>query len=165
MNKTLYSDSFKRNAVSKLLMPGSPGIIRTAAKMGIPISTLFSWKKKYGNITDMKREKQNPNKWTPEQKLETLNKTATLSEYELGEYLRSNGLHSSDLERFKNEFLIACKSKGRPSIDPEVSKLKKENSELERALKRSQTALAEQSARIILLKKSHEIWGELEGDE
>ena len=112
-------------------------------------------------------KKSNKKEWTPEQMLEAIIKTASMNEQELGEYLRSNGLLSSELEAFKNDFINFKKEKkrGRPQLDPEVVKLRKQEKQLQRELRKTQTALAEQSARIILLKKSHEIWGTNEDDE
>lgn len=159
-----YSEDFKRNAVAKSLMPGSGGLTATARKFDLSPSTLFCWKKKYANSPTMKKSKTIRD-WTPEHKLNAIIKTATMSEEELGEFLRSNGLHSSDLETMKNDFLSASKSKGRPKLDPEVVELRKENKKLSKDLKRKDAALSEYAARVILLKKSHEIWGTKEDDE
>ncbi len=166
LNKKAYTNSFKENAISMLLRPGGLGLSATARKIGIAPSTLFGWKKKYANGIEMKKSKNKAIcNWTPEQKLEAIIMTASMSENELGEYLRSNGLHSSDLELFKSDFISSAPSRGRPKLDPEVVELRKQEKQLKRDLKRTQAALAEQSARIILLKKSHEIWGVDEDDE
>lgn len=162
-NKVTYTDSFKENAVKQLLSAPSRGLTDTACKIGIPISTLQSWRKKYAITTVMKNKTIKD--WSPEQKLEAMIKTASMNENELGEYLRTNGLYSSDLESFKRDALTGFKSVGRPKLDREVIELRKQEKQLKRNLKRTQTALAEQSARIILLKKSHEIWGDPEDDE
>jgi len=161
-----YTESFKENAVAKLLMPGSKGLNATSRDLDIPSSTLFGWKKKYGNNSVMKNLKNNSkDKWSLEEKFEIVIKTASMSENEIGEYLRANGLHSNDLESFKNELKSALPSKGRPKLDPEIIELRKANKQLKKDLRRNASALAEQSARIILLKKSHEIWGEPEDEE
>jgi transposase InsO family protein len=78
--------------------------------------------------------------------LEAIIETTSMDEQELGEYLRSNGLHSSDLEAFKNEFIKAKKEtkRGRPQLDAEVFKFR---------FKKKDTALSEYAARVILLKK------------
>jgi transposase-like protein len=157
-----YSDDFKKNAVETLLRPNSGGLRATSRKFNIPDSTLFGWKKKYAINDSMKKTK---NDWSPEQKLEALIKTASMNQEELGKYLRSNGLHSSDLENFKKSYIEGVSAKGRPTLDPEIVALRKKNKALDKNLKRNQKALAEQSARIILLKKSHEIWGTPEEDE
>ncbi len=161
-----YTESFKKNAVKKLLMDGSAGVTEIASKLDIAPSTLFGWKKKYANQSIMKKTKNKTiDDWMPEQKLETLLKTANLGEHELGEYLRSNGLHSSDLEAIKTEFIAALPTKGRPKLDPEVVELRKQKKALQKDLKKKNIALAEYSARVILLKKSHVIWGDPEDEE
>jgi transposase-like protein len=96
-----YSEDFKKNAVETLLRQNSGGLRKTSRKFNIPDSTLFCWKKKYANIDDMKKSNNKLSKdWSPEQKLEAIAKTFSMNEEELGQYLRSNGLHSSDLESF-----------------------------------------------------------------
>jgi len=164
MIRKTYSEEFKQSSIQKLLSPGSPGLSATARKIGVKPSTLFSWKRKYANQSLMKKEKT-INEWTFEEKLKALLETASLSEDELGAYLRSNGLYSSNLESFKKEILDAAPEKGRPKLDPEVTELRKQKKRLERDLTKTKNALAEQSARIILLKKSHEIWGVPEDEE
>lgn len=164
MRTSAYSEEFRMNALQKLLSPGSPGLREIAENIGIPWSTLYSWKRKYASKTPMKKNKRIEN-WSLEQKLEAVVKTSSMSENELGEYLRGNGLHSSDVESFKMEFLKTASEKGRPKLDPEVARLRTQNKTLERELKRKDTALAEYCARVILLKKSHEIWGDPEEGE
>lgn len=163
-----YNEDFKKNAVSTLLRPQSPGLSAIARKFNIPTGTLYSWKLKYANSSNMKNNNKKIKKWSPEQKLEIILKTSSMSNNELGEYLRSNGLHSCDINSFKEEFLSSLNAKistSKTTSTPEVSKLKKNNKALERDLTRTKKALAEQSARIILLKKSHEIWGDPEEEE
>jgi transposase-like protein len=109
----------------------------------------------------MKKSKE----WTPEAKLKAIAETLTLTENELGEYLRANGLHSSDLEQWKQEFYSSQKGPGRPKLDPELAELRAKEKELAKDLKRKDRALAEMSARIVLLKKSRLIWGDGEDDE
>jgi len=159
-----YNESFRQNAVKVLLSPGSGGLNATASKLDINPSTLFSWKRKYANSSLMKKSKT-INDWTSKEKLQALLDTAGMSEQDLGAYIRSNGLYSSDLETFKKELSSDSQSKGRPKLDPEVVNLRKRNKTLESELRKNKDALAEYAARVILLKKSHEIWGVNEDDE
>ncbi len=159
-----YSEEFKKNAVQQLLLPGTAGLTATARKLDISSSTLFYWREKYANYSSMKKSKEVKN-WTSEKKLDAVIKTAAMTEEDLGKFLRANGLHSSDLESFKKELIAAIPSRGRPRLDPEVIELRKEVKALSSDLKRKDAALAEYSARVILLKKSHEIWGTKEDDE
>lgn len=165
MKAVSYSEKFKQNAVRMYLTQGF-SYPQLSEKLNVSRSSLHYWVQKYGKIQDMKQpDKKLSKSWSPEQKLEALLKTASMNEEELGQYLRSNGLHSSDIESFKKICLEGFSTKGRPKLDPEVVALRKENKALDKDLKRNQKALAEQSARIILLKKSHEIWGTPEEDE
>lgn len=165
MENRLYSENFKQRAVEKYLAPNSLGLKDSARKIGIPASTLFGWKEKYANSSSMKNKKDKIEKWTPERKLQVINETFSLSGNKLGEYLRGQGLHSSYIKEWKEEFLSGYKSPGRPKKDPEVFELRKEKKDIERDLRRKEKALAEMSARVILLKKSREIFGDKEEDE
>jgi hypothetical protein len=88
-----------------------------------------------------------------------------MNEKQLGEFLRSNGLHSSDLEQWKQDFYSTQQSLGRPRLDPELVELRAKEKELSRDLKRKDKALAEMAARIILIKKSQLLFGVNEEDE
>lgn len=164
MQTSTYTWKFKQQAVAKLINRGTKTVEAIADELGTSSKNLYRWKKELSEVP-MKKKTKSSNDWTPEQKLEAIIKTASMTELELGEYLRSNGLHSSDLESFKSDALAGFKSKGRPKLDPELTQLRKEKKALQKDLKKKDKALAEYSARVILLKKSHEIWGEPEDEE
>ena len=156
-----FSEEFKKSIVRKILMPNGPSITEISKELGVHHTSIRRWKQLYDMTTSMKKI----NKWTPKEKLKAVAETISLTDNKLGEYLRKHGLHSNDIEQWKEEFLNAQKSLGRPKKDPELSKAQSKNKELERELRRKDKALAEMSARIVLLKKSHLIWGETEDDE
>lgn len=163
-----YEESFKEMAVQKALSPGAPSLLNVAKSLGVPVATLFGWTRKYGIVEDMKKntpKNVSKKEWTAEEKLQAIINKSTMSENEFGEYLRSSGLHSVDVESFKNEYLLLIKEKGKVKVDHEVMHLRKEKKSLENDLHRKDKALAEMSARIVLLKKSHLLWGDPEGDE
>lgn len=158
---THYSPDFKQSVVQKISMPGGPSIMDMSVKTGVHHTSIRKWIEAYAKTPGMKKSKE----WTPEAKLEVIIKTTTMSEHELGEYLRANGLHSTQLEEWKQEFYSSQKSAGRPKTDPELVELRNKEKELSKDLKRKDRALAEMSARIVLLKKSRLIWGDGEDDE
>jgi transposase len=158
---THYSPEFKQSIVQKILMPGGPSIAETSEKTGVHHTSIRNWLKTYANVRGMKKTKE----WTPEAKLKAIAETLTMSENELGEYLRANGLHSTEIEQWKQDFYGAQKSAGRPKLDPELVELRNKEKELSKDLRRKDRALAEMSARIVLLKKSRLIWGDNEDDE
>ena len=167
-NTGKYDESFKEMAVQKALSPGAPGLSKMANSLGVPVTTLFGWIKKYGTVGDMKKNTSKnvfKRELSAEEKLQAIINKSTMSENEFGEYLRSSGLHSTDVENFKNEYLLFMKEKGKVKVDHEVIHLRKEKKSLENDLYRKDKALAEMSARVVLLKKSHLLWGGPEGDE
>jgi transposase len=163
-----YDESFKVVAVQKALSPGAPSLSKIANNLGVPVATLFGWTKKYGIEVDMKKstsKKASKREFSAEEKLQAIINKSTMSENEYGEYLRSSGLLSTDVENFKNEYFLLIKEKSKVKVDHEVIHLRKEKKFLESDLYRKDKALAEMSARIVLLKKSHLLWGDPEDDE
>ena len=130
-------------------------------KLGVHHTSIRNWMKIHSNTADMKKSKE----WTAEAKLKAIAQTLNMNENQLGEFLRANGLHSNELEQWKQDFYNSQKSVGRPKIDPELVELRNKEKELTRDLRRKDRALAEMSARVILLKKSRAIFGESEEDE
>jgi len=163
-----YTEEFKEMALQKLLTPGSLGLKKVANELGVPSSTLFGWKEKCTSIGFMKKHKskvKSKNTWSPEEKLEAILNQKVMSENEFGEYLRANGLHSVDVDNFKIEYLELLRTKKENKQNSEILDLRREKKELERDISRKDKALAEMSARIVLLKKSHLLWGAPEEDE
>lgn len=156
-----YSADFKQSVVQKISTPGGPSVAQMAKNLGVHYTSIYGWFKDHANTSSMKKSKE----WTPESKLEAIIKTATMSDNELGEFLRTNGLHSTELDQWKQDFYRSQKSAGRPRTDPELVELRAKEKELSKDLKRKDRALAEMSARVILLKKSRLIFGETEEDE
>ncbi len=156
-----FSKDFKESLIQKSLLSGGPSLAELSRSHNIPLTTIYGWKKKYANTVSMNNSKN----WTPEKKLQAIIETSLMKEHELGEYLRKNGLKSSDIEQWKKDSLRSLKDPGRPKKDPELANSIKKNKTLLKDLKRKNKALAEMSARIILLKKSHEIFGVIEEDE
>jgi len=152
--------------VTKLLSPGSPSFKVLSAETGVHHTTLRQWVKAYANGKPMTKKSKTPSKFTPEEKLQIIIESASLSDNQLGDYLRKKGLHSAQLEEWKEEAFSGMKtSSERPKKDLEIVELKHKEKRLEKELHRKDRALAEMSARIILLKKSRLIWGDAEEDE
>lgn len=156
-----FTQDFKQGVVKKILLPGGPSIQEISTDLGIGYSTIRQWVKKSGRAVCMSKSSS----WSPEKKLQVVAETLSLSEEEFGAYLRSHGLHSEDLEAWKQDFYSSQKGPGRPRKDPELAAAQKEKKLLERDIRRKDKALAEMSARIVLLKKSHLLWGEGEDGE
>jgi|TARA_B100001964_G_scaffold128815_1_gene142473 hypothetical protein len=103
--------------------------------------------------------KKRPKNWTAIEKLQAVIAYDGLEESEQGRYLRSHGLYTVDIERWRDEMLAALNQKPKKG-DPKERRIQ----ELERELRRKEKALAETAALLVLKKKVQEIWGD-PGDE
>lgn len=169
---TSYTQGFKESILQKYYR-SDLSLKEFCTKQDLPYTTVYGWKKKYAiNSLMSKSNDQNTNtviageslnaqSLKPEEKLKIIASSVTMSEEERGSFLRSKGLLSTDLENWKKEFYSSQQKKkgGRPKLDPEFVQLRDQKKALEKDVKRKDKALAEMSARIVLLKKSHEIWG------
>lgn len=150
--------------VAKLCSPNGPSAYTLSRETGIPTPTLYLWKKRMGGVLLAKNKRSQD--WTPEEIIEILFETKSLSDEELGKYLREKGLHSHDLEEWKESLSNSTtKKKGRPKLDPELMESRVKIKELERNIRRKDRALAETHARLVLQKKMQEIWGTGDEDE
>lgn len=158
-----YSNEFKDSVRSKILNRGSRTIAEICEDAGVGKSTAVNWIKARGNPSDMKKQKGSQ-KWSAEQKLKALIETASLSEAELGAYLRREGLFSGQLEEWKKEFISSLTSSAKKSKSGKDERDQKIKS-LEKEVQRKDKALAEATALLILQKKVNLIWGNKDEDE
>ena len=153
-----YSSELKESMVQKMCLPGGPSALQLSKDTGISQTALSRWKKQFGQ--PMMSKKKNPEDWSPERKLRTVFETLSLSKEELGEYLRKNGLHSNQIEEWKDEMTSiisnSIKPRGRPKKDPELVKAESEIKNLKKDLRRKEKALAEQTALVVLQKNMTE---------
>ena len=100
-------------------------------------------------------------KWTPAEKLRVVVEASQLSDEDLGEFLRREGLHEAQLKEWwalaESAFVDTTRSSKR---SPEARRIK----ELEWEVRRKDKALAEASALLILKKKVEAIWGAMDDD-
>ena len=100
---------------------------------------------------------------SPEEKLRLVRETASLDEAALGAFLRREGVHEADLQRWREQTsegaLGALAGKRQRSL--EQKRIRK----LEAELKRKDKALAEAAALLVLSKKARALWGAPEDDD
>jgi transposase len=100
-----YSESFKTKMVQKMLTGRSANSV--AQEVGVNQPTLSKWlrdartlrtvSKSKGNAEPREKARRRPEDWSAEEKLEVVLKARGLSEAELGEFLRRQGLHDEQL--------------------------------------------------------------------
>jgi transposase len=167
-----YSDMFKRKMVQKMAGPDALSATALSKEVDVPQSTLSTWLRKAGvappfdfpfNPNDPLQMRhpvtsKRPIDWSPEEKLQAVLEAASLSDEQLGAFLRSKGLHETHLQQWRLQMLHGL---GRQPNKPKPSAADtKQIRELEKELRRKDKALAETAALLVLKKKVQEIWGD-----
>ncbi len=158
-----YSDSFKETMVQKMTGTNAKSATALAEEVEIPQSTLSRWLREYGRFgstEDGMNKKKRPQNWTAEEKLRAVIAYEGKNEEERGLYLRSQGLYSVDIKRWREEILEALSKKPKKGKNPRDRRIR----ELEGELRRKEKALAETAALLVLKKKARVIWGDSEDE-
>lgn len=166
-----YPEIFKEKMVLRMSEPGGISANALSEEVGVSQTSLSNWlrdaagvepvvKKVNGKSMKAKVGKR-PQDWTAAEKLEAVLESASLSEQELGGYLRRKGLHEAQLEQWRRRVteaaMEALQSKSsRKKASVEAKRVR----ELERELRRKEKALAETAALLVLKKKAAAIWGD-----
>ena len=157
-----YSIAFKKASVKRFVESGLSFKLFSEQE-GIPNSCIHKWHTdlhKPGIPQEM--SSTNSGEWTAEEKFSAVLDTAKLSEIELSEYCREQGLFPEQVKQWKNDFLKgnAPKSPKQEASERKADKLK--INQLQRELNRKDKALAEAAALLVLRKKLNAYW---EADE
>ena len=151
-----YSEGFKDAAVKKMLEPGARSVAALSKELGVSEQSLYNWRNRL-RVTETNGIKdRTPRQWTPRERYDAILQAASLTEEMYGEWLRTQGLRSDDIDTWTKE-LRAMTSTTKDK--EELRELRKKNKELERELHRKDKALAEVSALLVLKKKVDLLWG------
>lgn len=160
----IYSDGFKARMVRRLA--GAEGISASllSQEVGIAQPTLSRWLRDARRVDGMSDKKKSGQRskskaWSAAEKLRVLGAAAQLSDEELGQFLRREGVHEAILREWQEAAaagLASASATRRKKKSPEAKRVK----ELERELRRKEKALAEMAALITLQKKVQAIWGD-----
>ena len=171
-----YSEGFKTRMVQKMLDPAPMSGCALARETGVPQGTLSRWLRRARRVGAMntksgipvengEKAQRRPQDWSAAEKLDAVLQASSLSDDDLGAFLRTKGLHEADLRAWRKTVMAAATSalgsSQRKSRRP--SKETRRIRELEKELNRKEKALAEAAALLILKKKVQSIWGDEEG--
>jgi len=164
-----FNQSFKIQAVEKALNRSAVTTLNEVANsLGIGCSTLSKWIVKARNhefdsvppdeINRMTQDKR-PQDWTIEERLNMVVACASLSDEQLSEFCREQGVYPHHVKQWKLDFVSGNQSKGSVVSPSELKTLRQENKILKKELNRKDKALAETAALLVLQKKVNAIWG------
>lgn len=157
MNPTFYSTAFKEEAVRKTLLRGDQTIAQMAEQLSVPYHSLKHWLRKPNMTT---KHTQSGAKraldWSPQEQLQALQETYSLSDEMLQAWCREKGLFAHQLEGWKTAFCTHATPAS--ASTRELRALKDKINHLERNLNRKDKALAEAAALLVLQKKYQALW-------
>jgi transposase len=157
--------------IRKMAGPGGVSANSLARDVGIPQSTLSRWLKAAGTVGGLsivppaeRREQvmapRRPRDWPPEEKLNAVFEAQSLSEDELGAFLRRKGLHEAQLQEWRTIILSGLQGNSQRTVaKPSTGEVRRIR-ELEKELERKDKALAETAALLVLQKKVRALWGD-----
>jgi transposase-like protein len=156
---TEYSEALIAKMVRKMLPPSAVSANALARETGLNQSTLSRWLKEARTVGVMDKPAK---KWTFLEKLRVVVEASTLSDANLGEFLRREGLFEAQLQEWRVAAEAAFRDVPKKSSkrSPEAKRIK----ELEWEVLRKDKALAEAAALLILKKKAEAIWGAMDAD-
>lgn len=159
-----YTEGFKQQMVKRMLGPPVETATALAKKVGVPQPTLSKWLRDAGTVASMvadERSEEKPKRWTVKEKLRVVVGGEDLKGSALGEFLRREGVHETQLKSWRDAAAGALASaEAAPSSGALTAKQRKRLAgaekrvkELERELRRKEKALAEAAALLMLEKK------------
>jgi len=169
-----YSDMLKNKMIQKMTGPDAISASALSKEVDVSQATLSKWLRmagvgpsyvfpnnaheytKMAKITDSKR----PNDWSAEDKLKVVLEASSLSDEQLGAFLRSKGLHQAHLDQWRSQMLNGLENGfSKKKTGHQIADAKRIQA-LEKELNRKDKALAETAALLVLKKKVQEIWGD-----
>lgn len=149
---TNYSKEFKAAIVKKALLPNGISIAAISEETDIPIPTIYSWLRKQRRGIDTAMSSPDPKNRSIVEKQELLLESASISQEQLGEWLRKKGIHEEHLNLWRSEIRATLKSRT-SEAKTELREERKKVKQLEKELRKKDKALAEVTAIMVLKKK------------
>lgn len=158
-----YSPERRESVLKKMLAPNQRSIPELSREEGISEPTLYAWRSKArGEGRLMPDSDHTPEGWSSDDKFSAVLETASMSEAEVAEYCRSRGLHTSQINAWRE----ACRQANdwdrasSAQLKLATKAADKRTKTLERELARKEKALAEAAALLILRGKLDAHFGE-----
>ena len=151
-----YTTAFQARVLQRLVGPRAISAYRLAGEVGVSQVTLSRWLAAARSVPGMTTPAK---KWTGAQKLRVLLAAHGVSETELGALLRRDGLHAAQVDAWRAAAETALEDPSRRREKavphPDTQRL----AVVERELRRTEQALVEAAALLVLKKKCRTFGG------
>lgn len=158
-----YSPERREAVLKKMLPPNQRSIPELAREEGIAEPTLYAWRTRARNEGRLMPDSNNtPEGWSSRDKFSAVLETATMSQAEIAEYCRSKGIHTSQIDAWREACMQAndWERESNAQLKSATKAADKRTRNLERELLRKEKALAEAAALLILRGKLNALYGE-----
>ena len=153
--------------VGRMVGPNRESGRSLSLETGVAASTLSRWLSEARSVSTMSKTDESsktapmsPNQWTAERRLGAVAESMRLSDAELGEFLRREGLHESTLAQWRADAVKGLRGSGKTTRSPLARRVR----QLESELTRKDKALAETAALLVLQGKARALWEVAEGE-
>ena len=158
-----HPSELKNKIIGRMMPPTNESIRTLSRETGISEATLHQWRtqaRKNGFAAPA--DGKESDRWSPQDKFLIVMQTYPMNETELAEYCRSKGLFAEQIEAWRDACLQANGGVAKQSaaLQQELKTEKKRSKELEKELRRKESALAETAALLTLRRKARAIWGD-----
>lgn len=162
MKQIRYPAEYREWAIQQMMPPVNRAVVELAKATGVTTVTLRTWKemaRAEGRIVPGTGKQSD--RWSSTDKFRMVLETAPLSEAELSVYCRIKGIYPEQITQWRlaceqANATVTVKASVTVTADPKPAQRIRE---LERKLKKSDAALAETEALLVLRKKAEAIWG------
>lgn len=154
VRRSRYSEAYIEQFLREAMRAGGRGPYALGRERGLSNGIVYRWVQAARKLGTMPDQPRRPDDRAPHEKLRLLSEASRLKDTELGEFLRREGIHEDDLERWRADALSALSG---PSKSAAPSKRIRQ---LERELSRKDKALAEAAALLVLAKKARALLGD-----
>lgn len=158
-----YSPERREAVLKKMLPPNQRSIPDLAREEGIAEPTLYAWRTRARNEGRLMPDSNNtPQGWSSRDKFSAVLETATMSQAEVAEYCRSKGIHTSQIDAWREACMQAndWERESNAQLKSATKAADKRAKTLERELLRKEKALAEAAALLVLRGKLNALYGE-----
>lgn len=150
-----YSTELKDSIVVKMLPPNNLSVPQLVRETGIPRDTLYGWRARalaQGAVASAAAAPLGT--WSSEEKFAAVVQTASLNEWEVGEYCRRQGIFPEQLVAWRETCRQANAALPSKAERAERRAKRAQIERLSRELERKDRALAEAAA-LLVLQKNH----------
>ena len=171
----MYSKAFRALMVQKMTDQTGCSPETLADEIGVSRASLYRWLRDAAIVEHQTIESnellissprpatmKRPQDWSAKEKLAAVLEAASLTDEDLGAFLRSKGLHEAQVQQWRDQMLAGLEpmTAQRGKKAPEAKRVR----ELEKELRRKDKALAETATLLVLKKKAQALWGDEDND-